>query len=65
MSTRSRNTGPKPPLSYHQTVAGLRDGLGVEDISVKHGQHLDLIRRHVDALRRDGTLAEIYRRGAA
>ena len=55
---------PKPPASYTATLSGLRDGLGVEDIAIRTALPVNLIRRHVEAMRRNGALAEIYRRQA-
>ena len=50
----------KPPESYVVTLAGLRAGLGVEDIAISHSIPADLVRRHIAAMRRNGVLAKIY-----
>lgn len=56
-----------PPHSYRLTAIGLRRGLGVEDIAVKCGLPVELIRQHVAAMRANGDLKAIVARlrGAA
>lgn len=55
----------RAPQSYKLTVAGLIAGLGVEDIARQHGLDVSLIRRHVEAMRRNGVLATIIRQARA
>ena len=55
----------RAPQSYKLTVAGLIAGLGVEDIACRHGLDVSLIRRHVEAMRRNGVLASIIRQARA
>ncbi len=54
--------GAKPPASYADTLHGLLAGLGVEDIAERTKHPVDLIRRHVTAMRRNGVLGRIYGR---
>lgn len=61
MTTRIIGT---PPASYLATIRELRKGLGVEDIAIAEGIAVDVIRKHVAAMRLSGDLARIYR-GAA
>lgn len=44
------------------TVAGLRSGLGVEDIAVLDGFAVEVIRENVAILRRYSLLSKIYRK---
>ncbi|SEU02728.1 hypothetical protein [Paracoccus homiensis] len=48
------------PASYIATERGLREGLGVEDIAYRSGHPVELIRRHVTAMRRNGVLARMF-----
>lgn len=46
--------------SMSATIAGLRSGLGVEDIAVRERIAAEVIRENVARLRQQNLLAEIY-----
>lgn len=62
--TRSPETEPaRKPLV--KTMAGLRAGMGVEDIAVNYGMPLSEVRAHVAWLRQNGLIAQLVKRRCA
>ena len=53
----------KPPETYTQVLDDLKDGWGVEDIAKRCRISLDRVRAHVAAMRRNGVLKVIFKRG--
>lgn len=50
------------PASYTITMAALREGLGVEDIAAKYKLDPDIVRAHIESMRRSGALGRAYAR---
>lgn len=50
------------PPSYRITTAALRERLGVEDIAAKYKLDPDLVRAHIESMRRSGALSRAYAR---